>query len=156
MKYLRLLQKIWARLTIRLQGFCGEIRNLHADIQKWRCFHCQNKWGQSMENEYLCSSCSRSQRLAFAMPSGCIRIIIGAMTMETKKRVHFDDCNQAVEIPITLKNMERSGRLNTPEKRAYAKGVLEQSQNHKRIDYQVHGHPTFDKDFKHPDFARTE
>ena len=85
-----------------------------------------------------------------------MRIIIGAMTMETKKKIHFDHLNQAVEIPITLKNMERSGKLNTPLKRKWARGVLEQSQNHKVIDYQVHGHPTFDKDFKHPDFARTE
>ena len=94
--------------------------------------------------------------MAYAAPRGRVRIIIGAMTMETKKKIHFDHLNQAVEIPITLKNMERSGKLNTPLKRKWARGVLEQSQNHKVIDYQVHGHPTFDKDFKHPDFARTE
>ena len=142
---------------MRLQGFCEEIRKLHTESKGWQCFHCQHKWMQSTENGSLCSSCSRSQLLAFAVPTGRVRIVIGVMTMETKKKVHFDHLNQAVEIPITLKNMERSGRLNTPEKRNWARGILEQSKNHKVIDYQVHGHPTLDdKEFKHPDFERIE
>lgn len=152
MKYLRLLREIWVRLTMRLDGFVLEVKTLHTKALHWRCMHCDNKWGQSFENEYLCGACSKTQTLAFAQPTRSFGIVIGITTMETKKRIHFDSCNQAVEIPITLKNMERSGRLDTPMKRGWAKGILEQSQNHVAIDYQVHGHPTYDDDFKHPKF----
>ena len=81
---------------------------------------------------------------------------IATRTIETRKRVHFSDCNQSVEIPITIKNLERAGKINTPELRAWAKGTIEDSKNSKRIDYEKHGHPNFDKDFKHPEFINND
>ncbi len=81
---------------------------------------------------------------------------IETRTMETKRKIHFSDCNQAVETPITIKNLENAGKINTPELRAWARGAIEDSKNAKRIDYEKHGHPNFDKDFKHPEFINND
>lgn len=141
---------------MRFDGFMAEIKSLHVNTRRWRCFHCGNKWGQSFDNEYLCGSCSVTQILAFAHSVSSPRIVVGKITMETKKRTHFDSLNQSVEIPITIKNLERAGKLNTKEKVDWAKDMIEDSKWAKKIDYQRHGHPSFDNDFKHPDFERIE
>ncbi len=65
-------------------------------------------------------------------------------TATLRKKTHFDDCNQAVEVPLTIKNLELSGKMKTPEKIAWGKAMIEKSKQAKRIDYQVEGHPSFD------------
>lgn len=66
------------------------------------------------------------------------------------KKTHFDMCDQEKEVALTIKNLENAGKINTPALRAWAKEKLEEAKHHPKIDYQVHGHPNFDKDFKHP------
>jgi len=72
------------------------------------------------------------------------------------KKTHFDMCDQEKEVALTLKALENSGKLNTPERRRWAKDKLEEAKHHPKIDYQKHGHPNFDKDFKHPAFTIRE
>ncbi len=72
--------------------------------------------------------------------------------------IHFDKCDQRTEVLRTLKNMELAGQLNTPEKKAIAQAKREEVLGKPSvvIDYQVHGHPSFDKDFKHPEFINSD
>lgn len=80
---------------------------------------------------------------------------ISPVTIERRRKTHFDKCDQVTEVLLTLKNMEAAGQLKTPEARAAAEAKREEvlSNPPPVIDYQVHGHPNFDKDFKHPAFT---
>ncbi len=75
---------------------------------------------------------------------------------EFRKKTHFDMCNQSVEIPLTIRNLERSGKINTPDRVAWAKSMIEKSKQTNRIDYQKHGHPNLDKEFKHPEYEKID
>jgi hypothetical protein len=154
MKYLRLLGKIWFKLTERLGGFWQEIKSLYVETKSWRCFHCGTSGGQSLDNEWICGACRQNQILTVAMPAPAIKI--STASIEVKKKTHFDSCNQSVEIPLTIRELERSGKINTPERVAWAKAMIEKSKTAEKIDYQKHGHPNLDKDFKHPDFVTDE
>ena len=68
------------------------------------------------------------------------------------KKFHFDKQDLAKEVPATLRSLEDAGRLNNPRAIAAARKKMEECKDSPVIDYQVHGHPDFDKkDFKHPE-----
>lgn len=134
MKYIRLLKKILFEFTQRLNGFWGEIAKELKTTRKWKCSWCDSK-KQSLDNEYICQPCRDKQKAAFPEKKPVIMY---------PERTHFDLCNQAVEIPLTFKNMELDGKLNTPELRQLATDMIERSKRAQKIDYQVEGHPSFD------------
>ena len=117
------------------------------------------------ENDvYRCEFCERNI-LSFFANCGCMadledrrkkakesrenRVKYGKFT--NNKKFHFDKQDLAKEIPATIASLERAGRLKTPRAIAAAKKKLEECKDSPVIDYQVHGHPSYDaKDFKHP------
>lgn len=78
----------------------------------------------------------------------CNEKMINSRSAGHNKRMentHFDLCNQAVEIPQTIRSLELSGKIKTPEKIAWAKAMIEKSKTAEKIDYQKVGHPSLDR-----------
>lgn len=108
-----------------------------------------------VNGHYHCTVCSKEWDESTTVCSDCLNRMSGEGHGHNKamKHTHFDMCDQEKEVSITLKNLELSGKLNTPQLKRWAKDKLEEAKLHPKIDYQVHGHPNFDKDFKHPAFT---
>lgn len=106
------------------------------------CMYCSKEYSRETR---ICTDCN--QKILNPIHRGHNRKM---------KNIHFDKLDQKTEVLQTLKNMELAGQLNTPEKMAIAESKREEvlSKPQVIIDYQVHGHPNFDKDFKHPEFIK--
>lgn len=109
-----------------------------------------------VNGHYHCSICAKEyDRETNACPE-CLQKITDKLDRANNramKKTHFDMCDQEKEVALTLKNLEASGKLNTPQLKRWAKDKMEEAKHYPKIDYQVHGHPNFDKDFKHPAFT---
>lgn len=114
-----------------------------------------------VNGHYHCSVCAKEYDRDTNSCAECLQKMtdhIDKRNNRAMKKTHFDKCDQATEVALTIKNMEANGSLNTPQVREYARIKMAEIKNNPPpvIDYQVHGHPNFDKDFKHPAFTVRE